>query len=151
MAAVADTAASVAANTTVTFDTITDFTSGSDTIVITAVNAVLAGGVAATGVTLTTLTTAAGSIADTTIDDFAELAAAIAAGPAVMVASDAGAAGPAIGLQAFLIDLTGNTGALGTGSFLVINDANANLQATDVMFALTGTSTAVLATDITIA
>ena len=75
--AVADSAASVAADTTVTFDTITDFTSGSDQLNIADINGVLTGGAVATGVAVTTLTTGAGSLNDTTIADFDELRTAV--------------------------------------------------------------------------
>ena len=138
--AVANSAASVAANTTVTFDSITDFTAGTDNINIAAINTVLTGGAAATGVTVTTLTTAAGSLADTTIANFAELVVAV--DNLGLTASAAGAAGAATGIQAYVINLTGNTGALGTGTYLLINNADAVMTAADVMIAWTGTSQA---------
>jgi Ca2+-binding RTX toxin-like protein len=151
--AVANSAASIAANTTVTFDSITDFTAGADNINVAALNGTAfidANGTAA-GTTVTTLITAQGSLADITIATFAELAFAVNAS-LLLVASAAGVAGAATGLQAYLIDLTGNTGALGTGSYLVINNADAVLTAADVMIAWTGTSaTPVGATDFILA
>ena len=136
--AVANSAASVAASTTVTFDSITDFTAGTDNFNIAAINTALTAAGAATGVTVTTLTTAAGSLADTTIADFAELKVAVDA--LGLTASAAGAAGAATGIQAYFINLTGNTGALGTGNYFVINNNDAALTAADVMIAMTGTS-----------
>jgi S-layer protein len=144
--AVADSAASVAANTAVTFDTITDFTSGDDSIDVDALNgtAFIAGAGTATGTTVTTLTTEAGSLGTTFINTFADLSAAAAG---LLTASAAGAAGAATGLQTYVIDLSGNTGALGTGIYLVVNDADTDLTAGDVMIAWTGTSEAPVATD----
>ena len=59
-----------------------------------------------------------------------------------LTASAAGAAGAATGIQAYVINLTGNTGALGTGTYLLINNADAVMTAADVMIAWTGTSQA---------
>jgi len=133
--AVADSAASVAADTNVTFDVITDFTSTVDQLDVVTVADALAGG-DATGVTVTTLTTGGASLNDTTLADFAELKVAVDA--VGLTASAAGAAGGATGLQAYIIDLTGNTGALGTGTYLVLNNADVALTAADVMVQLTG-------------
>ena len=66
-AAVANSAASVSANTTVTFDTISDFATTSDKINLAAINTALTGAGAATGITVTTLTTGAASLNDTTL------------------------------------------------------------------------------------
>ncbi len=144
--AVSDSAASIAANTTVTFDTIKDFVTTADKLNIAAINTALTGGGAATGATVTAVgTSGAGSLADTTIADFAELKAAI--DTLGLTASATGAAGANTGIQAYLIDLTGNTGALGTGKYLVINNNNTTLDANDVMIQLTGTTTTVVGTD----
>jgi len=141
-AAVADSAASIAANTTVSFDVITDFTSASDKINLAAINATLAGGTAATSITVTTLTTGVSSLNSTSIATFADLKTA---------ADSLLAASTSSGLKAYFVDLTGNTGALGTGKYLLINDGTAALTATDVMIQLTGTSTTPVAGDFTLA
>jgi len=142
---VKDSAASVAANATVTFDAITDFKAtgaGADTIQIAAaLNTDLTGGVAATGITVTTFTT--GTLGSTTIADFAGLKTAVDA--VGLVASAAGAAGAATGLQAYVINLAGNTGALGTGTYLVLNNDDTALTADDVMIQLAGTSSSTVA------
>jgi len=133
---VASSAASVAANTTRTFDSITDFTTTSDKISVAALADLLAGA-DATGVTVTSVTTGGASLNDTTIANFAELKVAVDA--LGLVASAAGAAGAGTGLQAYLIDLTGNTGALGTGKYLVLNDTDTVLTAADAMIQIVGT------------
>ena len=137
--AVADSASAVD-GTAKTFDTITDFTTGSDKILVAGINTELTGGQAATGATVTILTTANNSLNDTTIADFAELKVAVDAKG--LVGSAAGAAGGNTGLQAYIIDLTGNTGDLGTGKYLVLNNNNTNLSALDVMIQLTSGSVA---------
>ena len=142
--ALADSPATVAANTTVSFDTITDFTTATDRLDFTTLGDALAGG-NATGVTVTTLTTGNASLNDTTIATFAELKVAVDA--VGLTASAAGAAGGNTGLQAYVIDLTGNTGALGTGKYLVANNTDTALTVADAMIALTGTSTNPAGTD----
>lgn len=138
-AAVADSAASVAANTTRTFDAISDLAAGAnDQINIAAINATLAGGVAATGITVTTLTTDGASLNSTAIATFADLKTAVDV--LGLTASATGVAGGATGLQAYIIDLTGNLGALGTGKYLLINNADVEMTASDVLIQLTGTS-----------
>ena len=137
--AVAESAASVAANTTRTFDLVTDFTTTADEFDIAVVADLLAGA-NATGVTITTITTAAGSLNDTTIADFAELKVAVDA--LGLVASAAGAAGANTGLQIYTIDLTGNTGDLGTGYYVLLNDTSTTMTAGDVMIQLTGVTAA---------
>ena len=136
---VAESAASVAANTTRTFDLVTDFTTTVDEFDTDALADILAGA-DATGVTITAITTAAGSLADTTIADFAELKVAVDA--LGLVASAAGAAAAATGLQIYTIDLTGNTGALGTGYYVLLNDTTTTMTAADVMIQLTGVTAA---------
>jgi len=143
-AAVADSAASVAANTSVTFDTITDFTSAADKLNINAINTALTGAGAATAVTVTALTTAAGSIANTSIGTFADLAAAVTASGKLVASAAAG------NINAYVIDLAGNTGALGTGKYLLLNNNDTALTANDVMIAWTGTSQAPVVTDFVI-
>ena len=77
------------------------------------------------------LTTAASTtnLASTTINDFAGLAA---------LTNASNMAKSATGIEAYIIDLAGNTGALGTWKYLVINDGNDGLQATDLMIEITG-------------
>ena len=145
-ASVADSAASVSPDTTVTFDAISDFTSGTDTISLVLINAALTGGAAATGTTISTLTTSVSSMNDTTIANYAELVTAVGS----LVASAAGTAGTGTGLQAYVIDLTGNTGALGTGKYLLVNDADTSMDAGDLFILLSGTSTSPVAGDFTL-
>ncbi|MDA9677879.1 hypothetical protein N9T52_00295 [bacterium] len=134
--AVASSAASVAANTTRTFDAITQFDTGEDKIDIAGVNTALTGAGAAGAIAIvSTLTTAGGSMNDTTIATFAELKVAVDA-----VGLTASAAG---GLKAHIIDLTGNTGALGTGKYLVINNNDTAITAADILIEITGTDTPV--------
>lgn len=135
--AVSDSAAAVAADTHRTFDALTDFCAGgqgNDSIDLSAINAVLTGGVAATGITVTALST--GSMGTANIATFAELAAAAG----TLVASTGGAASAMTGLQAYVIDLSGNTGALGAGKYLLVNNGNTGIDANDLMIELTGTS-----------
>ena len=135
--AIADSAASVAANKTRTFDAITDFWAdniGDDRIDLSAINTILTGGGEATGVTVTTYTMT--DFDD--VDTFADLVSFLP----VLTASAEGAAGSTTGLQAYAIDLTGNTGALGTGKYLLVNNNNTDMDAGDLMIQLTGTSTA---------
>ncbi len=136
-AAVSNSAASVSANNTISFDRITDFSAGADNLNIAAINTALTGGAAGTSVTVSTLTTAGGSLADTTIATFAELATAVGTlnGNTGWTASAAGGV-----IQAYLINLSGNTGGLGTGSYLVVNNNDTALTASDLMIAWTGTS-----------
>jgi len=134
--AATESAASVAANTTRTFIEVTDFTTTEDEFDVAVVGDALAGGVNATGVTVTALTTGATSLNDTTIADFAELKVAIDA--LGLQASAAGAAGAATGLQVYTIDLTGNTGDLGTGFYVLINNNDAVYTADDVLIELSG-------------
>ncbi len=137
--AVSDSAASVAADTHRTFDALTDFCAtgqGNDTIDLSAINAVLTGGVAATGITVTALTTGTGSMNSTNIATFAELVTAAG----TLVASTGGAASATTGLQAYVIDLSGNTGALGTGKYLLVNNSNTAIDVNDLMIELIGTS-----------
>jgi Ca2+-binding RTX toxin-like protein len=122
--AVSESAATVAATTVAGFDTITDF-GATDTIYLGLVNSALTGGAAASVITLTQL-----ALTDTTIADFSELAAAILADGGLDASSDAG-------LQAYLVDLTGNTGALGTGSYLLVNDNDTTMDGGDLMVTFT--------------
>jgi hypothetical protein len=117
---VAESAATVAATTLAGFDTVTDF-GASDIIDLSSVNQALTGGAAASVITLTQL-----ALTDTTIADFSELAAAILADAGLDASSGAG-------LQAYLVDLTGNTGALGTGSYLLVNDNDTTMDGGDLM------------------
>ncbi len=121
---VSESAATVAATTVAGFDTITDF-GATDTIYLGLVNSALTGGAAASVITLTQL-----ALTDTTIADFSELAAAILADGGLDASSDAG-------LQAYLVDLTGNTGALGTGSYLLVNDNDTTMDGGDLMVTFT--------------
>jgi len=140
-----DSAATIAADTVRTFDVITDFTTTSDKISVALLADVLAGG-NATGVTVTTITTT--TLGTTSIATFGALATAVNA--VGLVASAAGGAGANTGLQAYLIDLTGNTGALGAAKYLVLNNNNTTLTAADTMIELTGTTTTVVAGDFVI-
>jgi phosphotransferase system HPr-like phosphotransfer protein len=144
-AVVADSAASVAANTTVTFDTIVDFTTGSDEFDVILLADILAGAANATGATVTALSTGAASLNDTTIATFAELKVAIDA--VGLIASAAGASGAATGLQVYTIDLAGNTGALGTGRYMLLNDNDTVITATDAMFEIGAASDFAVAAD----
>lgn len=139
--AVTDSAA-VVTGTAVTFDSITDFAAG-DKISLAAINAVLAGGTAATGITLTTVATAAVTV----INDFAGLVTAAG----TLTASAAGAAGAATGLQAYILDLSANTGTLGAGKYLLINDNDTAMDAGDLLIQLTGTSAVPTAADFILA
>ena len=144
--AVADSDASTAANTTRDFDKLDEFDSGEDKIDIDTVADGMAGG-NATGVTVTTLTTGGGSMNDTTIATFAELVTAVEA--TTLVASAAGAAGAATGIQVYVIDLTGNTGALGTGKYILINNNDTDMDSDDILIEITG-SEAPIASDFVI-
>ena len=147
--AVADSAASVAANTTVTFDKIVDFNAGAnnaaiDLISITGANFVAgATGMAAGDLAILTTGTGATNLASTTINDFAGLAA--------LTNGTNMAASTNTGINAYIIDLAGNTGALGTGQYLVVNDSTAGLQATDLMIEITGYKGTFDATDFVVA
>jgi Ca2+-binding RTX toxin-like protein len=129
--AVAHSAASIAANTIVTFDTITDFDS-SDFIDISDINTVLTGGAAATGVTVNTVTY--GALGSNPINNFSDFVAPLNR----MQASAPGGKGANTGIQAFFIDLAGNGGTLGTGKYLMINNNDGQLNSNDVMIAWTG-------------
>ncbi len=140
--AITDSAASVAGNATVTFDTISDFVSGTDKIDLAAINTALTGGTAATGITITTLTTGSESMNDTTIDNFSEL---------VTAAGTLAASASGTGLQAYVIDLTDNTGGLGTGKYLLVNDSDTTMDIGDLLIQLTGTNPTPVAGDFTLA
>jgi Ca2+-binding RTX toxin-like protein len=142
--AITDSAASVAGNATVTFDTISNFTWGSDKINLAAINTALTGGTAATTITVGSLTTGAGSMNDTSIANFADLKTAIEDGNLLSASSDTG-------LQAYVIDLTDNTGGLGTGKYLLVNDSDTTMDIGDLLIQLTGTNPTPVAGDFTLA
>lgn len=137
-AAVADSAASVAADTAVTFDTISDFATTSDKINLAAINATLTGTAAAAAVVVTEKGLGGPGV----INDFAALVSWVGTS---LTASDS------TNLQAYVIDLTGNTGSLGTGKYLLVNNANTTMDSGDLLIQLTGTSTAPVAADFTLA
>jgi hypothetical protein len=85
---------------------------------------------------VTVLTTGATSLNDTTIADFAELKVDIDA--VVLVPSAGGLADAATGLQVYTIDLTGYTGDLGTGLYVLIKNNDAVYTADDVLIELSG-------------
>jgi hypothetical protein len=129
----------------VTFDTIVDFTTGSDEFDVILLADILAGAANATGATVTALSTGAASLNDTTIATFAELKVAIDA--VGLTASAAGASGATTGLQVYTIDLAGNTGALGTGRYMLLNDNDTVITATDAMFEIGAASDFAVAAD----
>ena len=133
--AATESAVSVAANTTRTFIKVTDFTTTEDEFDVVVVADALASG-KAPGVTVTALTTGATSLNDTTIADFAELKVDIYA--VVLVPSAGGLADAATGLQVYTIDLTGYTGDLGTGLYVLIKNNDAVYTADDVLIELSG-------------
>lgn len=132
--AVADSAASVAANTTVTFDKIVGFNAAIDKISIIGANFVATGNAAVVNATMNI----GGA---TVVNDFAGL----------VTAAGSLTASATTDVQIFILDLTTNTGALGTGKYLVVNDSNAGLQATDLMVEITGYTGVIDATDFTVA
>ena len=54
-------------------------------------------------------------------------------------------------IEAYVIDLAGNQGALGEGTYLLINNDDTQMTVADVMIAWTGTSEAPVAGDFIIA
>lgn len=118
-----------------TFDIITDFTAGSDNINIAALNGTgfIAGSGTATGVNVTTIANGYNASVDfTSVNTFSDLSSELFG---QLIGSSGGGASASTGVQAYLIDLAGNTGLLGTGSYLVINDNDTDLTASDLMIA----------------
>jgi hypothetical protein len=76
---------------------------------------------------------------DTTIANFSELATAVGSS---LSASAAGG-----NLQAYVISLAGNTGALGTGTYVLVNNNNTSMDTGDLMIQLIGSSVAPVAGD----
>ena len=135
---VVDSAASVAANKTITFDAILDFTSGEDKIALADLNVTLTGGAEATSVHVTTFAIGGGVLVDH-IGTFADLAGQLVGDLTGSVANGA--------LQVYILDLTGNNGALGTGKYLLVNNNNTGMDTGDLFIQLAGTSNAPVAGD----
>jgi len=127
----AKSTASVAANTTVTFDAVTDFTTTVDKF---RVDSATTDFTAAATATVTTLVT------QNNIADFAALKTAVDG--IALVASTTTVA------QAYIINLTGTgLAAAGVTRVLVVNNNDTALTAADLMIQLSGTSTTVVAGD----
>ena len=129
---VADSAASTATNATRTFDVITDFGNGADDLDIAAINTVLTGGGAATGVFVTDLGDL-GSVAN-----FAALAADSDLDAGSLLASAAGAAGAGAGTGIKAYTFIANIGSAGSLNYTLINNNDTAYGAADVLIQTTG-------------
>ena len=125
----ADSAASVAANTTRTFDRITDFTSVTDKLQLDAVGAIDFSATANANVR---------AVSVSNVADFASLEAAIEA----LLVGDMVASTNSLA-QVYDVTLTGTgLAASGMTRLVIVNDGDTDLDADDLMIQLSGTSSA---------
>ena len=125
-----DSAASISNDTIVTFDKINNLNFGGvqDKIDLTDISSVLVNGTLSVGHT-TTFTESGGFYY---INSFYDLKLELDKN--ILTASSAS------GLQAYIINLTGNEGSLGKGKYLVVNNNDTELTSSDLMIEITGIS-----------
>ena len=122
-------AASISDDTIVTFDKINDLNFGDvqDKIDLTGISSVLIGGGTLSDDHTTNFSTLSGLV---DINSFNDLKSYL--DTTTLTASSAS------GLQAYIIDLTGNTGYLGQGKYLVVNNNDKIFTSDDLMIEITG-------------
>lgn len=134
-----NSAASVANNTTRTFDVFNDFASVSDKINIAAINATLTGGAPAGSVAITVVNWL--NDIGTSVNTFQDMSDDLLGG----LVGSSGA-----GIKAYIFDLSGSGGAL-QGKYLLLNNNDTDMTTADVMIQLSGTSNSPIAGDFILA